>query len=278
MSTYDRDLTIAYSSLAHRVPGIVAPTVDGVEILVCVQGLGEAGMPGLPVEVDRVVTVDGRGVARSRNAAIDAASCRYLLFCDDDVEVQIDDVLAAVAYLRRTGGAIALGRGMDPEGRLRKNYPSDRPVPLTLLNSAKAATYEMLVDVHQVRAAGVRFDERFGAGVDTYLGDEYLFIADLLRAGLRGDSLPFVYGVHPETSSGSRWGGEDLHVRAVVLNHVFGRLAPAARFVFALRRREEIGGVTSLARFVADSTTLAPDRARPGSVRQDGPVRRDSVA
>lgn len=307
MTRFHRDLTIAYSSLAERVPGIAAPEVDGVEILLCVQGLEHGGPSLVPPAVDRVVAVDGRGVARSRNAAIDAASCRYLLFCDDDVEVQVDDVLAAVAYLRRTGAAIALGRGMDPQGRLRKRYRSDRPAPLSLLNSAKAATYEMLVDVEQVRAAGVRFDERFGAGVETYLGDEYVFIADLLRAGLRGDTLPFVFGIHPEVSSGSRWGGRDLHVRAVVINHVFGPLAPTARLVFGLRRRAQIGSVTAFARFVANRTTIAEHEvpvsqqatpeagrraaptssgSRPDEVRsrvswagrEDGEMRRGSVA
>lgn len=261
-----RDLTIAYSSLADRVPAIRPPQVQGVEVIVCVQGLSPGRQPAVPDGVDRVVTVPGHGVARSRNAAIDATTTRYLLFCDDDVEVQVDDVLAAVAYLRRTGAAIALGRGVDPEGRLRKSYRSDRPVPLTLRNSAKAATYEMLVDVEQVRAAGLRFDERFGAGAETYLGDEYLFIADLLRAGLTGDSLPFVYGVHPPSSSGSRWGGRDLHVRAVVLNHVFGPTAPLARLLFGLRRRQEIGSLRALARFVADGATLADEPSRrPGA-------------
>lgn len=267
------DLTVAYSSLAHRAASITPPVMDGVEVLACVQGLDETAGLDLPPGIHRVVPVPGRGVARSRNAAIRATTTRYLLFCDDDVQVRVEEVLAGVSYLRRTGAAIALGRGIDPHGRLRKRYPSDRPAPLTLLNSGKAATYEMLVDVEQVRAAGVWFDERFGAGADTYLGDEYLFIADALDEGLAGVALPLVYGVHPESSSGSRWGGKDLHVRAVVLNHVFGRVAPAARLVFALRRREQFGSASAMVRFMGNGARLPDEpgqrltrRVRPSSL------------
>ncbi|GAA5161117.1 glycosyltransferase [Ornithinimicrobium tianjinense] len=248
------DLTVAFSSLAERVPQIRPPRHPGVRVVVHVQGPTQD--LEVPEGVDRVVPVPGRGVARSRNAAIEECRTRYLLFCDDDVDVDLDGVLAAVDHLRVTGAAIALGRAVDPDGHLRKRYRTDRPTPLSLLNSAKAATYEMLVDVAQVRQAGVRFDERFGAGAETYLGDEYLFIAELLSAGLRGYAVPFVFGVHPRTSSGSRWGGRDLHVRAVVINHAFGRAAPVARLVFGWRNRRSIGDRRRLAQFAADGSTL----------------------
>lgn len=248
------ELTVAFSSLAERVGDIQATSRPGVETIVLVQGetTGLEAPPG----VDRVLPVPGKGVARSRNAAIEECRTRYLVFCDDDVKVILDGVLAAVAFLRGTGAAIALGRGVTPEGELRKRYPSDRPTRLTRLNSGKAATYEMLIDVAQVREAGLRFDERFGAGVETYLGDEYLFIAELLSAGLKGYAVPLVFGVHPDVSSGSRWGGRDLHVRAVVINHVFGHAAPFARAMFAWRNRGSIGDRRRLLEFVGDTSTL----------------------
>lgn len=248
------ELTVAFSSLAERVRQIRPPRHPGVQVVVHVQG--PTRDLDVPEGVDRVVPVPGRGVARSRNAAIEDCRTRYLLFCDDDVEVHLEGVLAAAEHLRRTGAAIALGRAVDPDGRLRKRYRTDRPTRLTLLNSAKAATYEMLVDVAQLRQAGVRFDERFGAGAETYLGDEYLFISELLSAGLKGYAVPLVFGVHPRTSSGSRWGGRDLHVRAVVINHAFGRAAPLARLMFGLRNRRSIGDRRRLARFAADASTL----------------------
>jgi hypothetical protein len=256
-------LTIGYSSLGARVAHARLPTPDeDAEILLCVQGEVPEGYRTPPGA--RLVRVPGRGVARSRNAAIDAARGRYLLFCDDDVRVDVAGARTVIAELDRRGAALALGRGMGEDGALRKAYPPDVR-RLTLFNSAKAATYEMLVDVDQVRSAGVRFDERFGAGAELYLGDEYIFIADCLRAGLRGYAIPSVLGVHPVESSGSRWGGRDAHVRAVALNRVFGRAALPARTAFAVRARRRLGGWGGVRRFALDGTPppAMPDDAPP---------------
>jgi hypothetical protein len=243
-------LTIGWSSLAGRARNIQVPADAGsAELLVCVQGGAHpAARPGM-----RVVTVPGVGVARSRNAAIDHAGRRYLLFCDDDVVPDVHGVLRAAAHLHRTGGALALGQAVDPDGRPRKRYPREIR-RLSRWDTARAATYEMLVDVEQVRRAGVRFDERFGAGATYHLGDEFIFIADLLRAGLRGDAVPFVFGIHPAQSSGSQWGGADGHARAVALNRAMGRSAAVARIAFGLRHRRRLGGWRPLVTFVRDTT------------------------
>lgn len=260
-----RQLTVSYSSLAERADAIRPPDDRDLEVLVLLQG--DVSGATVPARWDTLVAVPGQGVARSRNAAVDFADRRYLLFCDDDVEVCLDGVLAGVDHLQRTGAALALGRGITPEGRLRKTYLSDRPRRLRLTNAAKAATYEMLVDVRQVRAMGLRFDERFGAGARYFLGDEYIFIADLLRAGLSAEAVPFVFGVHPCDSSGVRWGGPDLRARAVVLNEVFGRLAPPARAAFALRRWRRMGGWRPALHFALDGTAAAGSR-RPAPTAQ----------
>jgi hypothetical protein len=257
-------LTIAYSTLATRAHHISPPaSAPDVDILVCVQG-------GSPTDADelagaRIVPVPGAGVAKSRNASIEHARGRYLLFCDDDVTVYLPGVVEGVRYLQLTGHALALGQGMDPSGALRKKYPRF-VTPLTTLNSAKAATYEMLIDVSQVRAMDVRFDTRFGAGTDLHLGDEYIFIADLLRAGLRCDAVPLIFGTHPLLSSGARWGSAaDSHARAVALNRVFGRWAPLARMAFGVKNYTKFGDWRTLLTFLADGSP--PPAAEPAPWR-----------
>lgn len=242
-------LTIGYSCLADRIGNIDRPGAhEGVEFLVCVQGDEIHEMP----DWARVVRVAGRGVAKSRNAAITAAEGRFLLFCDDDVSIDLPGILAGVEHLERTGQAIVLGRGLNPSGQPRKKY-SNRVAKLTKFNTAKTATYEMLIDTAQVRSAGISFDERFGAGTPLHLADEYIFVVDLLRAGLKGEAIPEVFGTHPDVSSGDRWdNSHDAHVRAVVLNHVFGRCAPLVRIAFALKHRHDLGSFRSAFEFTTD--------------------------
>lgn len=95
-----RELTVSYSTLAHRADAIQPPEDRDLEALVLLQG--DASRASVPPRWDALVAVPGRGVARSRNAAIDLADRRYLLFCDDDVEVCLDGVLAGMHHLRRT--------------------------------------------------------------------------------------------------------------------------------------------------------------------------------
>ncbi|MEQ7124209.1 glycosyltransferase [Actinopolymorpha sp. B11F2] len=253
-------LTIAYSTLAARAHHIsLTGTAPDIEVLVCVQGGSPTGDGALARA--RIIPVPGTGVAKSRNASIDHARGRYLLFCDDDVAVNFPGVAQGIRHLQRTGHALALGQGLDPSGSLRKRYPR-HVTPLTPFNSAKAATYEMLIDLSQVRAKGVRFDVRFGAGTDLHLGDEYIFIVDLLRAGLSGDAVPLIFGTHPRVSSGAQWGSPaDSHARAVALNRVFGRWALLARMAFGLKNRAKFGGRRALIAFITDRSQ--PPAAEP---------------
>lgn len=248
------DLTIAWSSLTHRVRDIAAPSAaTAAELLIITQHRPGAADAVVPHAFDgrvRVVALDSLGVARSRNAAIDLAARRFLLFADDDVAIYLNGVLAAAEHLARTGAALALGHAVDDRRRMRGRQ-SPRARRLTLRNSGRAATYLMLVDVAQIRASGVRFDENFGAGVHNYLGDEYIFIADLLKAGLRGDSVPNVFGMHPSQSSGALWSvGRDLPARAAAIERAWGSRAVVPKAAIAAKNWGRIRNVRTAARFV----------------------------
>ena len=109
----------------------------------------------------------------------------------------------------------------------------------------------MMVRVDAIRGAGVTFDENFGAGAENFLGDEYIFIADALNKGLKGDCLPVRVAIHPKESSGSTWGTpRDLSARAAVFSRVFGVTAPIFRALFLLKSRKGRVGVVNAVRFI----------------------------
>jgi glycosyltransferase involved in cell wall biosynthesis len=242
-----KKLTVGYSVLADRAKNITPPQNADWELLIITQG-GEAAKR---FPQAKQLSLETTGVAKSRNAAIENASGEYLVFADDDIVFSEQGLQEAITYLDQNQDvSLVLCRASDTGGKLRKNYPQEIEV-LGLFNSAKAATYEMIVRVADVKRLGVRFDERFGAGVENYLGDEYIFIVDLIRAGGRARFLPVTIASHPEVSSGSGWGTHrDRVARAKVFSRVFGPLAPAARLAFGLRRLRELGGLGNLVRFV----------------------------
>ena len=251
-------LTIGYSTLADRVGNIVPPPIQrnwGVSIIIqnpdSIAWRGER-LAQLVMRDDlEVQELDSLGVAKSRNRNIWLAKGEYLVFGDDDVEFDVDGLSKAIAYLDdHPQYSLLLAMAKDSAGKIRKRYPK-KIEQLTKFNSAKAATYEMIIRVDAIRQLGVWFDEKFGAGAKNYLGDEYIFIVDLLSAGGKAVFVPIVIATHPEESSGSRWGTDnDRIVRAAIFTRVFGKTAPLIRLAFGLRRIKELGGLKNLLRFV----------------------------
>lgn len=244
-------LTIAYSTLPERIKGITYPERrEDREILVLVQNIEESSYV-FTERSAKLVELKNKGVAKSRNAALDRASGEFLLFGDDDMKFIESGIDEAIAYFEANPEcAIILAQAVDESGALRKNYLNEI-TPLKLTNSARAATYEMLVRVDALKEKKIRFDEEFGAGTTNYLGDEYILIADALRAGLTGVHLPVKLAIHPKESSGSRWGSEaDLLARAKVFTRVFGWKAPIYRAAFLIRTDNPWPGLGKALRFI----------------------------
>jgi hypothetical protein len=227
-------LTIGYSTLARRAAGI--KFLGNFNNLVVIQNPNSEKLLVLPKEVT-LIELKSKGVAKSRNAVIENTNTEYLLFGDDDILFKEESINSALEYLESNKDqSILLLQAVDETGTLRKTYPKQAH-SLKLTNSAKAATYEMIIRVKDIKAKSIRFDERFGAGAENYLGDEYIFIADALRAGLKGTFLPIVIATHPTDSSGSFHSTkEDALVRSRIFSRVFGIWAPVMRLLFILKR------------------------------------------
>ncbi|MFM6968299.1 MAG: glycosyltransferase [Microbacteriaceae bacterium] len=233
-------LTIAYSVLADGLSNIALPPARAdTEILVIVQGSGGT----VPVRDDiRVIRLDSRGVTRSRNEAIREAHGEVLVFGEENLEwirEGLDDVIELFADNPRL--AVFLGRAEDETGALRKRYPAYRE-PATVWNSARVGTIELAVRPELLRAAGVQFDEGFGAGTENYLGDEYILVADANRAGLKCEYFPVTVSRHPRESSGTAFGtAADARARSRVFDRVFGWFAPVPRLVMWARNPRRFG-------------------------------------
>jgi glycosyltransferase involved in cell wall biosynthesis len=242
-------LTFGFSTLADRLENIQLPNLEDHpdwDVLITVQ----SGTANLPTEEQlakaprgervQVLAFAGVGVTKIRNQVLTNAKGDYLLFADDDISFNEEGILNAIEYMKDGELALLLGQAVDETGRLRKSYPT-KPQRLNKLNSAKAATYEMLVNTKAVKQAGISFDENFGAGApETYLGDEYIFIADLVAKSLNCYFVPITLATHPTDSSGSGWGTpRDRKARALIFDRVFqgNRTLPyLARIGFGLRK------------------------------------------
>ena len=251
-------LTLGYSTMAQRVGNIVQPPVHkDWNVAIIIQNPENmawrgSGLVELVMRDDlEIQELNSIGVAKSRNRAIWLAKGEYLVFSDDDIHFDVKGLEKATKFLDDNPQySLLLAQAVDESGKLRKRYPKGVE-ELNKFNSARAATYEMIVRVEAVRQLGVWFDEEFGAGALNYLGDEYIFIVDLLKAGGKAVFAPITIAMHPTESSGARWGSQrDRKARAVIFTRVFGKLAPLVRLAFGARRLKELGSLKNYFLFV----------------------------
>jgi hypothetical protein len=249
-------LTIGYSTLANRVENIVFPSLPFPHrILISVQNPTQTKftIPASQVDVS-VIESSETGVTKSRNKVLANTTTELLVFADDDASISATGLTDVLEFFSNHPECdLVTAMTVNEKGQPRKSYPK-KATKLSLFNSAKVGTIEMVLRVESARSRGVTFDENFGAGALNKLGDEYIFISDLLKRGGQGVFLPIVLASHPDESSGANQSESesegDLEARAKVFSRVFGWKSPMIRAVFYLRRRQNRRNIKSFIRFV----------------------------
>lgn len=238
-------LTIAMATMADRLPRLrpaYLPAVEGAVWHLFVQGdpLKTAHEAARLTRPDVLVThIEGWGAAGSRNAALRAARTEFLLFSDDDLSVDPSAIAKLIQRFQSLPDTDFLcARLSDESGKPRKRY-SDDGTRASWYNCGKVGTPELAVRPDRMQVKGIWFDVNFGAGSDVFLGDEYIFLCDALRAGLRGVHVDIMLASHPAESSGTRSGSAVMAVRRLVLIRALGRWASLPiRLGFAFRHRK----------------------------------------
>ncbi|MGR3607284.1 MAG: glycosyltransferase [Sulfitobacter sp.] len=244
-------VTVTIATLGARLARISLPQPQaGVDYLILLQAPEEALSWGAEAlqngrkDVEIVARPD-RGLSNSRNAALDLARGDLVLFSDDDVILNPKGIVALrTAFLEFKDLVLAVGWRAE---RLPKQVKSNR---LTRFNSGRICAPEFMVHRQKILALGVRFDPAFGLGALHEIGEDYVFVTDILRAGGLGRALPVTVGSHPYPSTGDQWHTPALlAARRAVLDRVFGTLAPLVRLAYAVKHRGKFSNRRAALRF-----------------------------
>lgn len=171
-----------------------------------------------------VVDSAQRGLARSRNLALDTAQAEFLWLCDDDVAIAPDaeEVILSAFAEHPQADAIAFNVISDTPGRPQR--PIETEHALKLSNSMRYPTYRFVYRLASLKKAGLRFDERFGSGSVYTSGEDSLFTAACLKAGLRLVAVPREIARVNHADSGWFEGYTDkyLHDKGALFEAIFG--------------------------------------------------------
>lgn len=247
----DLPVTVGVSTIGTRLSRLVLPPpCPGIDYLILAQKTEGQPCPAGFAERDDVTfhALQSLGLSQSRNAALDHATGALLVFADDDMMLSPEGVLA-LARVFNEDQSLDFAAGWRSD-RLPRAGRRGRPHRLHHFNSGRICAPELMVRCSSVKSAGLRFDPEFGLGARYGLGEEFVFVTDALKAGLRGWSLPMAMGVHPDDSTGDDWTAPDLmRARIAMVNRAFGPCAAPVRLLYALRYRRRVGGLGNLWRF-----------------------------
>lgn len=141
------------------------------------------------------------GLSKSRNIALDICKAKYAYIMDDDVEFSLNNIRQLVEKMENDSVDVATCQFKYQDGTFPKKY-SDESFEHSILSSAKVSSIEICVNIESIRQSGIKFDESFGLGTQWPSGEEFIFLTDCLKAGLKVKYYPIVAGIHPSETSG----------------------------------------------------------------------------
>lgn len=176
------------------VSQVLMPPTPDVHYVVSMQHtrpLGECAEWGRALDVLRqrsdvtVTTLEGRGLSRNRNNALQHAAADVIVIADDDCRYTPEAVAAIrEAYEAYLDADVLCFEAIGFDGRPLKHYPSKS------MNYADAcregyspASVELAFRRDCFGRYGVRFDERFGLGSEFPASEEFVLLHDIDQAG-----------------------------------------------------------------------------------------------
>ena len=190
-----------------QVAAVLLPPSDGITYIVSQQYRSEEKkrIPAALLRDDVIVShIHGSGVTRSRNHALDLAGGDIGIFSDDDVTYRPEYFDTVHNVMNQYPDVdVAKYKIKTPDGQPEyRDYPDEE---YDLLRSESTGTVQMAVRLKRIKAYGIRFDTRFGAGNTRLVGaDEQIFIHDCLKAGLKVRYFPVYIVEHPYVSTAKK--------------------------------------------------------------------------
>ncbi len=195
-------LISVYGQGILNIDSLMLPFNENVQYIICHQAYKNITVPDFNRSDVKYIPSDTIGLSKSRNVCLKNSTADLVIFADDDVSY-VDDlyekVLAAFsANPDMTGFFFKIKtRNGEPEF---KSYP-DTKLLVNNIFKYSPSSIEIVINRNRVRHEAY-FDERFGLGTDFPLGEEKIFVSDLLS---RGGEFQFVNEylvLHPYESSG----------------------------------------------------------------------------
>ncbi|MFB2674379.1 glycosyltransferase family 2 protein [Shewanella xiamenensis] len=236
-----RTIDVLVSTFGDRVgnlKNVIKQPRPGVTYIIGHQGadIGTLDILTLEREDVRYFPLDSVGVTKSRNFLLMKSESDICYFCDDDITLdsRFDEVLLN-AHNNDSSEVITL-KILDENGNPRKKELSTTVTQRNIFNILSVGTIE--ISLKRECLGNIRFCEFMGAGTSIPIGDEAVFLSDLLKNGHRISYHNIAIASHPIESSGAAPSFDTIFARGMTIRLVYGFFCglPLALVFIFLRR------------------------------------------
>lgn len=187
------------------------------------------------------MSLNERGVGLSRNTALMRATADIILFSDEDVKYK-DGYAETIKYaFENNQNADMLLFDLEAIGEVKhpeKPYTFRR---VKWYNSMHYGAVHFACKREKIYARGLTFNLLFGGGAKYSCGEDSIFLADALKAGLKVWTVPGHIGFVSHGNSTWFQGYTDKYFydKGVLMGNIFGTMAYPVTFILFLKNRTQ---------------------------------------
>jgi glycosyltransferase involved in cell wall biosynthesis len=196
--------------------------------------------PSKYLVINQLTEKGEKGLAKSRNMAIESASNDICLISDDDLEYleSIEDNILN-KFKEYQDADIITFCIKTPDNKPYKKY-KDNIFWHTKRTIMSVSSVEIAFRLDSINRVNLRFDENFGLGSQFPTGEEIIFLSDALDNGLKILYVPIDIVIHPIESSGKNYHNINLiEAKGAMFYRLFGILGYVASGLFTLKKYKE---------------------------------------
>ena len=171
-----------------------------------------------------LVEINDKGLAKSRNIALEKTKTDFALISDDDVAyVENYDLIVEKYFKILPDADILTFQIHDNNGRPYKNY-KNKIFKHNKISILKVSSVEIAINIRSIKNNDIKFDEKFGLGAQFKCGEENIFLLDCLDKGLIAYYINIPLVIHPLESSGKNIDYNYFYARGAVFFRMYGMM------------------------------------------------------
>jgi glycosyltransferase involved in cell wall biosynthesis len=188
-----------------------------------------------------VYQLEGKGLTKSRNKAIENAQASICLLSDDDL-LYVDDLekLITDSFAKNPDASVITFQVQTPSGKPYKNY-KNKSFEHSKRSVISISSVEIAFKRDDIIDRKILLNENFGVNALFPCGEEAVFLNECMEKGLKVISVPIVICIHPIESSGKNFSQTGyLLAKGAMIRKLYGPFGFFLNFIYILKNLKKI--------------------------------------